>query len=258
MKYMCNSVLWNFQELYTFHRWIHSDASRAHSQSLTLSPSLLKYLQSTLSWKPELGHALIASILPGKQSSTNKNYRALQHVYTSCINTLLDQLKQVDLDNEYKTQTAHKIYQILSLFDPGPDITYLPVRQMLLKIFDVAKQCQCLRKKDLLSVLIGHAGNKLVEEFCRIDYESEINNAVATYQSHAELTEEQRCLLHLSSLEETNTRWKMFFLLTMKKQRHLLGVVMVCNIITLKCQSQLLQTTYFVIFGEIMFNVSNE
>ena len=170
----------------------------------------------------------------------------------------MDQLKEVDLDNEYKTQTAHKIYQILSLFDPGPDITYLPVRQMLLKIFDVAKQCQCLRKKDLLSVLIGHAGNKLVEEFCRIDYESEINNAVATYQSHAELTEEQRCLLHLSSLEETNTRWKMFFLLTMKKQRHLLGVVMVCNIINFKCQSQLLQVTYFVIFGEIMFNVLSE
>lgn len=214
------------KELYTYHRWVHSDASKTHTQSLALSPSLLKYLQTTLTWKPGLGHALINSIIPNQHASTGKNCRALQHVYTNSINNLLDQLKETDLDNDYKKQTAKRIIEILSVFDPGPDISYLPIRQLLTKILDVGKQYIYLSKDTILSVLIGHADNKLVEELCRLDYEAEINNAVLTYQSCAELTEEQRCLLHLSSLTVTNTRWKMFFLLTLKKQRHLLEAVM--------------------------------
>ena len=206
---------------------MHSDTSKTHSQLLSLSPSLLKYLQTTLSWKPELGHSLINSLIPSQYASTNKNFRALQHVYTSSINALLDQLKEADVDNDYKRQIARKIIEIFSLFDPGPDISYLPIRQLLAKVLDIGKQYQYLRKDAVLSVLIGHADNKLTEELCRLDYEAEINNAVLTYQSCAELTEEQRCLLHLSSLTVTNTRWKMFFLLTLKKQRHLLEVVMV-------------------------------
>ena len=180
-----------------------------------------------MSWKPELGHALITSLVPNQHGVSGKNFRALQHVYTSSINTLLDQLKETELDNDYKQQTADKIYEILSLFDPGSDISYLPIKQLLIKLLDVGKQCEYLRKDAILSVLIGHADNKLVEGICRLDYEGEINNAVMTYQSCAELTEEQRCLLHLSSLPVTDMRWKMFFLLSLKKQRHLLELIMV-------------------------------
>ena len=150
-------------------------------------------------------------------------------MYTSSINTLLDQLKETELDNDYKRQTADKICKILSLFDPGSDVSYLPIKQLLTKLLDVEKQCEYLRKNNVLSVLVGHAGNKLVEGICRLDYEGEINNAVMTYQSCAELTEEQRCLLHLSSLPVTDTRWKMFFLVTLKKQRHLLELIMVSS-----------------------------
>ena len=139
----------------------------------------------------------------------------------------MDQLKESELDNDCKRQSADKICKILSLFDPGPDVSYLPIKQLLTKLLDIEKHCEYIRKDDILSVLVGHAGNKLVEGLCRLDYEGEANNAVMTYQSCAELTEEQRCLLHLSSLPVTDTRWKMFFLLTLKKQRHLLELIMV-------------------------------
>ena len=180
-----------------------------------------------MSWKPDLGHALISSLVPNQNGRSGKNFRALQHVYTSSINTLLDQLKESELDNDCKRQSADKICKILSLFDPGPDVSYLPIKQLLTKLLDIEKHCEYIRKDDILSVLVGHAGNKLVEGLCRLDYEGEANNAVMTYQSCAELTEEQRCLLHLSSLPVTDTRWKMFFLLTLKKQRHLLELIMV-------------------------------
>lgn len=228
IQVVSNILIYLFQELYTYHRWVHSAASKTHSQSLSLSPSLLKYLQTTLSWKPDLGHALIKSVMPSQHASCDKNFRALKHVYSSSINALLDQLKESELDRDYKRQTADKIYQLLSQFDPGQDIGFLPIKQLLTNLLDSSQNYEYLKKDAILSVLIGHANNKLVEELCRLDYEAEINNAVLTYQSCAELTEDQRCLLHLSCLTVINTRWKMFFLLTLKNQRHLLEVIMVC------------------------------
>ena len=172
---------------------------------------------------------MIGSIYEAKKAQNERNNKALLLVYINSVNFLLDNLHVSDLDPEVKSTSANKIYEILSYFDHGDDIVcHLPTRSMFSKIVDHCKgDSSYLKKVKVTSVLIGHSNKHLLTEFCRLDYDLETNNAVAIYQVCAELTEEQRWLLHLSSLSETSTRWKLFFLLSMKKKKHLLEVVMV-------------------------------
>jgi hypothetical protein len=60
-----------------------------------------------------------------------------------------------------------------------------------------------------------------------MDYEAETNKAVSSYQVCAELTEEQRLILHLTTLSDLGTRWKMFLMFALKRKRHVLEVIMV-------------------------------
>ena len=146
---------------------------------------------------------------------------------------MLENLTEDNLDLENKADSADKVCEILAYFSPEDDVSNLPIRQLFSKILETCRhESNNLTKTKVLSVLISHSHNRLVSDFCSLDYELETNNAVATYQACAELTEEQRWILHLSTLKDINTRWKMFFLYAMKKKRHLLEVIMVCCIET--------------------------
>lgn len=215
-----------FQEVYLYYKWIHAGVSVNHP--LTLSSGLLKFLQTMLLRQPSLGHSLIEALYNPDDLQLNKNNKALQLVYVNSINSLLDNFTKEDLDKDVKLEKSEKLYEILAHFDFKVSTSQLPIRQMLLKILE---HCQSdahfISRTRIASILIGHEDVYLLEEFCRMDYETETNKAVSTYQACAELTEEQRWILHLSTLSEINTRWKMFLMFTMKRKRHVLEVILV-------------------------------
>lgn len=149
-------------------------------------------------------------------------------VYVNTVNTLLDSLTTDNLDESRNQGICDKIYEILSLFELRLNLSQLPIRQMFLKFIEHSQlHPNLVCKTRLVSVLIGHENLHLLEEFCKLDSESETNKAVETYQACAELTEEQRWLLHLSSLSDVNMRWKMFLFFAMKMKRHVLEVILV-------------------------------
>lgn len=194
---------------------------------MTLSPGLLTFLQTSLSRQPSLGHSLISAI-SSTSAQHSKNTKALQMVYINAINSLLDSLTTDDLDEEKNKYVCDKVSEILSLFELKLSLSQLPVRQMFSKLIDHAQiYPDFLGKTRIVSVLVGHKDIQLLVEFCKVDYEIETNKAVETYQVCAELTEEQRWLLHLSSLLEADVRWKMFLFFTMKRKRHVLEVILV-------------------------------
>ena len=213
------------QELYSYYKWVHSTVST--NNPLTLSPGLLTFLQTVLSKQPYLGHALITSICDSAQSPP-KNQKSLQMVYVNAVNTLLDSLTTDGLDDNKNKNNSDKIYEILSMFELKIALSQLPVRQMYSKLIEHAQNHpDVLCKRRIVSVMIGHKDLQLLEEFCKVDYDFETNNAVETYQACAELSEEQRWLLHLSSLGEVTIRWKMFLFFTIKMKRHVLEVILV-------------------------------
>jgi hypothetical protein len=181
-----------------------------------------------LSRQPSLGHALISAIYIPDILQLSKNNRALQMVYVSSINALLDGLSQVGLDTEVKRDKSENVYKILANFDMKLSAGQLPLRQMFSKVLEYCQMEQHLISKTrIVSSLIGHKDLFLLEEFCKVDYETETNKAVSTYQACAELTEEQRWILHLSALSDIETRWKMFLMFTMNRKRHVLEVILV-------------------------------
>lgn len=212
-----------------YYKWIHLASSVG--SPLTLSASLLKFLQSMLSRQPSLGHALVCSLMDDQNSQLQKNNKSLKLAYVYSINSMLDSLCQDELDTELKATQTEKIYEVLSYFDFKENSNQMPIRQMLVKILEHCQtDANIMSKIKIVSVLIGHKDLFILEEFCRLDYEMETNKAVSTYQACAELTEEQRWILHLSTLTDTNTRWKMFLMFTLKRKRHVLEVILVNNL----------------------------
>lgn len=212
------------QELYSYYKWIHSSVST--STPMTMSPGLLNFLQTLLARQPNLGHSLVTSVCPSAQQS--KNAKSLQMVYINAVTSLMDTMTTESLDDSKNKNVCDKIYEILSLFELKVPLSQLPVRQMFSKLIELSQNhTDVLIKTRLVSALIGHKDLQLLEEFCKVDYEFETNKAVETYQAYAELSEEQRWLLHLSSLAEVNIRWKMFLFFTMKMRRHVLEVILV-------------------------------
>ncbi|KAL4238418.1 hypothetical protein ACF0H5_003126 [Mactra antiquata] len=224
----------HLKEIYLYFKWIHSSPTLGNP--LTLSASLLKFLQSMLSRQPSLGHQLITSIFNEKITQLQKNNKSLKLVYVYCLNSLLDSLNHDELDSELRTNHVKKIYEILAYFDYDMSSNQMPIRQMLSKLLEHCQsEADIMSKVKIVSVLIGHKDLFILDEFCRLDYEMETNKAVSTYQACAELTEEQRWVLHLSTLGDINTRWKMFFMFTTKRNRHVLEVIMETGLALIKC-----------------------
>ncbi|XP_053395117.1 zinc finger FYVE domain-containing protein 26-like [Mercenaria mercenaria] len=224
----------HLKEVYLYYRWMHSTVNVNHP--LTLSSGLLKFLQTLLSRQPSLGHLLIMSLYDSGNSQLSKNNKALQLVYVNSINTLLDSLSQEDLDKDIKLEKSEKLYEILASFDFNVGISQLPIRQMISKILEHCRlESDFISKTRIASVLMGQQDTYLLDEFCRMDYEAETNKAVSTYQACAELTEEQRWILHLSTLSDIDTRWKMFLMFALKRKRHVLEVILETGLALIKC-----------------------
>ncbi|KAH3847795.1 hypothetical protein DPMN_090125 [Dreissena polymorpha] len=231
----------HLKELYSYFKWLHTPmTSLTPGHMLTLSPGLLKFLQTLLTTHTRLAHNLITHITHtpshGDLEPLTKNHRAIQFVYMNAVNGLLDSLTQSDLDEDLKHSHVGKIYDILALFDLPRDISPQLVKPVLSKLIEVANLWPGLLKNQaVMSVLVGQGDTCMLEEFCRLDYEAETNKAVETYQICAELSEEQRWLLHLLSLTDANCRWKMMLMFAVKTKRHVLEVIMETGLALIKC-----------------------
>ncbi|XP_052767439.1 zinc finger FYVE domain-containing protein 26-like isoform X2 [Mya arenaria] len=225
----------HLKEIYTYYKWLHSSITDSHP--LTLSPGLLSFLQNLLSSQPVSTHNLIDSVCYKDSPLLTKNNKALQMVYVNAINSLLDTLTPADIDEDRKRNHAEKIYKIFSMFDFAVPLAQLPLRTMFTKLIEHADlEPDIISKSKIVSVLVGHTNVHLLEEFCRLDYELETNKAVETYQACAELTEEQRWMLHLMGIGDVSSRWKMLLIFTMKRKRHVLEVILETGLALIKCR----------------------
>jgi len=195
---------------------------------MVLSSGLVSFLQTLLTTQPSVAHSLIQCISHSQPERQPRNTKSLQLAYINAINTLLDCLSSADIDDERKKAYAMKIYEVLSKFHLEIPVSSLPIRTLFTKLIEHATQePHIISNTDLLSVLAGLEDTSLLEEFCNLEYEIETNRAVETYQACAELTEEQRQLLHIMSLTDAGLRWKILLIFAGKRKAHVLELVLV-------------------------------
>ncbi|KAL3872697.1 hypothetical protein ACJMK2_035906 [Sinanodonta woodiana] len=228
------------KEIFLYYKWIHSQSTGSQRQALTLSTQLLTFIQAIIESDPVVGHALVCAICV--QPSQPTNNKLLQSVYVNVLNSLIDNLydgEKDEMDGNAKC-ISDKIYTILSLFDPYSycqDAMSLSISQLFNKILVHCRRDEkWLKRGVVLSCLLGRSDGYLVEEFCKISFDLDTKWTLTSHQTCVDLTEDQKSLLQVAAMEKEEERWKMFLLICIRKQRHLLETAVETGLTLIKCR----------------------
>ncbi|KAK6181134.1 hypothetical protein SNE40_009062 [Patella caerulea] len=210
----------------------------------TLSKNTLNFLKQLLLSKTDLGHLIINHLMirdvqekpssntdfshsdsQGGGDNISRNNETLQSLYVQCINTVLDHIEKTTIKQQEKLEQFSKL---LGYYDPQPYWNYLQLRQLFTRLLETSGQDGSLLSKDtIVSLLIGRKNNYLIDEFCKLEYEllstkaCEMNN-----RETAGISEEEKCIIYVFCEQDRENRWRNMFLLSTKKQKHFLEMIL--------------------------------
>lgn len=222
---MLLSALW--QEVYQYFQK-HHGSGQAYSQLAafdsreSLPRSMLGFLKQMLRDRPATGHHLITFLMPTKHLSDNRESETLQGLYLQSISVLIDSLPSAGAKRE---EMCHRLFQLLSFYDPEPYWNYLQIRQLFARLISLTKtDSPNFSVEKVMEALMGRTRGYLMEEFCKLLQEMAVTGAEEVL---GELSEEQRATLHLLTGKDRDTCWQRYFVSCLKWNKHCLGLIMV-------------------------------
>eukprot|EP00118_Oscarella_pearsei_P023927 m.293509 g.293509 ORF g.293509 m.293509 type:complete len:1273 (+) comp40739_c0_seq9:44-3862(+) len=168
------------QELCDYHLYVHNwakegqsgDPSTAAPAIPILSNSCLDLLKDVLLEDPSLGGELISELSCHHNSDCFATDQSLQRLYVDSIGEelLTASLAGSSVNSPISNRTT-KIYKMLALMDPTPDMVELDLDELFSDLLAAASDCdkKVVEKSRLYACLLGRETPFLIARFCQVE-----------------------------------------------------------------------------------------